>query len=237
MLKELKKAAKGGALGQVIGTSAELRPQVVLAQDKVTRLRHRLERFEVVESYKELSAEAAARKTELQAIARRAVSLKETVAYLRQALEGEQVASVVDVQRLYEAVGVELPGAHIKRRFDQVAEFQRSVVANRRAYLSGEIARAEAEIAEGERRSIELDGERTRILTSCAPAERSTISSTSSVCLPRRMRRPLHSMSGSRPPRLSNKNRRSSTSTGPTSNSAWPRICAGRQTTSRRRSC
>ena len=88
-------------------------------------------------------------------------------------------------------VGVELPGAHIKRRFDQVAEFQRSVVANRRAYLSGEIARAEAEIAEGERRSIELDGERTRILNLLrSRRSASTISSTSSVCLPRRMRRP-----------------------------------------------
>lgn len=164
MLKELKKAAKGGALGTVIGTSSDLRSQVVYATKKASQLRDRLERFEVVESYRELSAEAAMAKTELQAIARRAVSLKETVAHLKAAFEGEESASVIDVQRLYQAVGVELPGAHIKRRFEQVVAFQQSVVSNRRAHLAGEIARAEEEIADGEARSVEFERERTRIL-------------------------------------------------------------------------
>ena len=166
MLRELKKAAKGGALGQLIGTSAELWPLVVLARDKATRLRERLTRFEVVASYKELSAQAASAKAAMQAIARRSVSLRETLAYLREAIVGEQaVSSVVDVERLYEAVGVQLPGTVIRRRYDQVAEFQSSVLANRRAHLTAEIARAEAELAEGEQRSAALEADRTRILT------------------------------------------------------------------------
>jgi len=165
MLKELKKAAKGGALGDVIGTSAELRPQVVLAGDRAVKLRERLSRFEVVDSYKELSAEAARAKTEIQAVARRAVSLKETIAYLRNAIEGEQASSaLVDVERLFKAVGVELPGLVVQRRRDQVAAFQASVLANRRAHLTGEIARAEEELSEGERRSASLEVDRTRIL-------------------------------------------------------------------------
>ena len=163
-LKELKKAAKGGAFGQVIGTAAELRPLVVLAEDKVLRLRHRLQRFEVVESYKELSAEAAAAKAEMQTIARRAVSLKENLAYLREAIADEEVAPAVDVEQLYAAVGVELPETRIRRRYEQVAEFQRSVVANRRTHLAGEIGRIEREIAEGDRRSTALDANRTCIL-------------------------------------------------------------------------
>ena len=41
-LKELKKAAKDGAFGQLIGTAAELRPLVVVAEDRASRLRQRL---------------------------------------------------------------------------------------------------------------------------------------------------------------------------------------------------
>lgn len=165
MLKELKKAAKGGALGAMIGTSSELRSLHVTTSDRATRLREQLDRFEVVESYKELSAEAAQAKAQIQAIARRAVSLRETVAYLRNALEGETSAPLLDVATLYEAVGAELPGAVIKRRMEQVEAFRQSVLANRRSHLAGEIAEAEGEIAEGERRSQELDRKRSGILT------------------------------------------------------------------------
>ena len=179
MLKELKKAAKGGALGPVIGTAAELRPSAVTTSDKAARLRDQLDRFEVVESYRELAAEAALAKTELQAIARRAVSLRETVAYLRNALKDEGSQPVVDIATLYEAVGVELPGAAVRRRFDQVEEFRKSVVANRRAHLTAEIARAEAELAEGDRRAAELDDERSRTLAILRSGGRST---TSSIC-------------------------------------------------------
>jgi uncharacterized protein YydD (DUF2326 family) len=38
-LDELKKAAKGGAIGDVIGTVAELRPKVVLAEARAEKLR------------------------------------------------------------------------------------------------------------------------------------------------------------------------------------------------------
>ena len=164
-LVELKKAAKGGAFSHLVGSSSELRPLTVVARDKAARLRERLKRFEVVESYKELSIEAAAAKSEMQDIARRAISVRENITYLRDALEGEQAPSIVSVERLYDAVGVELPSAVIKRRYEQVADFQRSVIANRRAHLTSEITSLEGELAEGHRRSIRLEGERKRILT------------------------------------------------------------------------
>ncbi len=89
MLKELKKAAKGGALGPVVGTSAELRPRFVLAEHRSDGLRRMLERFEVVESYKELSARGPPwRRPEMQEIARRSVSLNETARIPPHAMEG-----------------------------------------------------------------------------------------------------------------------------------------------------
>ena len=112
-----------------------------------------------------LPAEAAQAKAEIQAIARRTVSLRETVAYLRDALKDERSSSLLEVATLYEAVGAELPSAVIKRRMEQVEAFRQSVLANRRSHLIGEIAEAESKIAEGERRSRELDRKRSEILT------------------------------------------------------------------------
>ena len=48
-LEELKKATKGGVLGEVVGTVAELRPQVTVAEAKAQRLREQLKNFEVLE--------------------------------------------------------------------------------------------------------------------------------------------------------------------------------------------
>lgn len=164
MLRELKKAAKGGAFGALIGISSELRSLHVTTSDRATRLRQQLDRFEVVDLFKELSKEAAQAKTEIQVISRRAVLLRENVAYLRGALDGESSAPLLDVATVYEAVGVELPGAVIRRRMEQVEGFRQSVLANRRSHLASEIALAESEIAEGDRRSTELDRKRSNIL-------------------------------------------------------------------------
>ena len=79
-------------------------------------------------------------------------------------MDGEGSLPLVDVATLYEAVGVELPGTVIRRRFEQVEEFRKSVVANRRSHLTAEIARAETELADGERRSAELDRKRSDLL-------------------------------------------------------------------------
>ena len=61
-LEELRKAAKQGAFGEFIGTVAELRPQVAVAEKKAEERRSQLSAFRVHESYDELSSKAASRK-------------------------------------------------------------------------------------------------------------------------------------------------------------------------------
>ncbi|WP_373533045.1 ABC-three component system protein [Vampirovibrio sp.] len=162
-LKELKQAAKSGAIGQVIGTVAELRPKVVLAEDRARKLKTELSNFQVIESYRELSNKAAKARTEMLAIERQAISLKETLNHLQNALEQERGPESTDLTRLYKAIGVELPGvAH--RRFEEVAAFHNSVVENRRNYLQEEITGINAKISHGERVSAELNRERSEIL-------------------------------------------------------------------------
>lgn len=162
-LEELKKAVKIGALGSVIGTVAELRPQVTIAEARASKLRQSLERFEVLDSYKALSKRAGQIKTEMQTLTRQSVTLSETLDHLQEALQSERPPQRSDIQQLYLAAGIELPGVAL-RRFDDVSSFYESVVANRRIHLEQEIGDVRSRIAGVEDGLSRLDEERGNIL-------------------------------------------------------------------------
>jgi uncharacterized protein YydD (DUF2326 family) len=162
-LEELKKAAKGGAFGEVMGTVAELRPQVTIAETKADKLRTQLLSFEVLDSYRDLSRRAAKAKTEMQALGRESVGLHETLEHLERALDIERPPDRADIQKLYAASGIELPGVAL-RRFDEVNRFYDSVVQNRRTHLRHEIEETRRQINDNESRLSSLDVERRDIL-------------------------------------------------------------------------
>ncbi|MBV5287746.1 MAG: DUF2326 domain-containing protein [Methyloversatilis discipulorum] len=162
-LEELKKAVKIGALGSVIGTVAELRPQVTIAEAKASKLRQNLEQFEVLDSYKSLSKRAGQIKTEMQTLTRQSVTLNETLDHLQEALQSERPPQRSDLQQLYAAAGIELPGVAL-RRFNDVSSFYESVVANRRIHLEHEISDVRSRITGVEAGLSRLDEERSNIL-------------------------------------------------------------------------
>ncbi|RYD77359.1 MAG: DUF2326 domain-containing protein, partial [Verrucomicrobiaceae bacterium] len=162
-LEELKRAAKGGALSSLVGTVAELRPQVAIAEDKAARLRDQLANFEVLDSYRDLSQRAARVRSDMQAISRDLVSLRETSEHLGSALQAEQPPSAPEVETMYDAVGIELPEV-ARRRLADVQKFHASVVANRRKYLQAELQANLSAIAGAEERLASLDIARRDIL-------------------------------------------------------------------------
>jgi uncharacterized protein YydD (DUF2326 family) len=162
-LEELRKAAKGGALGDVVGTVAELRPLVTVAQTKARQRKEQLANFEVLESYRDLSRRAARAKTEMQQLSRNAVSLQETLEHLEAALASESAPDKADLQKLYAAAGIELPGVAL-RRFEEVSRFYDSVLENRQAHLQHEITETRRLIADGDGALTVLDSERSGIL-------------------------------------------------------------------------
>ena len=162
-LEQLKKAAQGNLFGQVIGTVAELRPQLTIAESNARKLREQLANFEVLESYRDLSQRAARAKTEMQALGREAVSLQESLQYLESALSSEMPPERADLQQMYEAAGIELPEVAL-RRFEDVNRFYSSVIENRRTHLEKQISEVRQLIAQGDRRMASLDVERRDIL-------------------------------------------------------------------------
>ena len=162
-LKELKKAAKAGALGSVIGTVAELRPKLALAERRSSTLRQQLAQFQVLASYSEQARRAAIAKSEMQQLTRETISLQELIQHLSTSLESEQPTNAPGLQQLYAAAKIELPGVVLKR-LDDVEKFHRSVVENRIAHLSTQLSDANQTLREKQGQLGALDRERSGIL-------------------------------------------------------------------------
>lgn len=162
-LEELKKAAKGDALGFVIGTVPELRSKLTVAESKAKERREHLDNFRVLDSYNELSARAARAKTQMQQLSRETVSLRETLNHLEEALVSETPPDPNLIEQMYASAGIELPGVALKR-LDEVKQFHESIIRNRFSHLQKQIIETQAKISENANKVGILDEERQELL-------------------------------------------------------------------------
>jgi uncharacterized protein YydD (DUF2326 family) len=162
--QELRKAARSGDLGRYFGKAADLRTRLTIAEARAVRLRQQLASFEVVPEYKELEREANAITREIDALNVENVMDGDLLQQLRASLGEEDAPDLGDVTKLYAEAGVVLPDM-IRRRFDEVERFHRTIIENRRAHLSAEITSAEARIVERDQRTAERDRRRRQIMS------------------------------------------------------------------------
>lgn len=161
--QELRKAARSGDLGRFFGKAADLRTKLAIAEARAARLRQQLETFEVVPEYKALEREANEITREIDGMNVENVIDGDLLQQLRASLSEEDAPDLGDVTKLYAEAGVVLPDM-VRRRFDEVERFHRTIIENRRAHLSAEIASAEARVAERDQRTTERDRRRRQIM-------------------------------------------------------------------------
>jgi uncharacterized protein YydD (DUF2326 family) len=162
-LKSLRKAASEGALGSVIGTTAELRTKLAVAEDHTRQLRETLSRFQVLPEYHELEKEASQITRQLGTLADENTIDRHLLADLERSFEQEILPAYSDLDRLYGEIGIVLPEKAI-RRFAEVQRFHESVIQNRKSYLSGEIEGARNRIEGREVSMKRLDSRRAEIM-------------------------------------------------------------------------
>jgi uncharacterized protein YydD (DUF2326 family) len=162
-LAELKKAVSAGAFGGIISTSAQLRTELVLAEQAAQRLQEALSRFEVLPEYRELEQEASRLTQELSRLANLNTLDEQLLTEMRSALEVERPPEISAVTRLYEEAGIALPDA-VARRFEEVQQFHQSVISNRRDYLAGEFSAGEERLRQRREQMRSLDIRRGEIM-------------------------------------------------------------------------
>lgn len=153
----------GLELREVLPNSAELRTRLTLAESKLSALRTSVASFRVAAQYHDFETEVDKATSELASLADANTVDRQQVTELEQSLALEAPPDSTRLEEVYREAGLLLP-PNVLQRFEDVRAFHGSVIANRRAYLQGELLAARARIASRESRSQVLDQRRSDLL-------------------------------------------------------------------------
>lgn len=145
-LKTLRTEAAKGTFGALIGSTADLRTQLTVSEERTRRLRENVQGFRVLPEYRDLEREASQVTQRLGQLADENTIDLQLITELEESFRSEKPPETDNLSQLYAEAGVVLPG-NVSRRFDDVRRFHDSVIQNRKSYLRAEL--------EGARRRIE----------------------------------------------------------------------------------
>jgi uncharacterized protein YydD (DUF2326 family) len=136
---QLRKAVNDPVWGRIVGTTADLRGQITLAQAQVDRLQAQIADFQVVPEYERVKEQADDVARQIKQLAQNDVIDRDNLEELQQAITEASDVDTGYLRPAYEELGVVLSD-QVRRRFDEVQTFHHSVVRNRRRFLDAEIA-------------------------------------------------------------------------------------------------
>lgn len=162
-IKKLKKDTERGAAIGIFGSLGELEALKVQVESQLRERKKTLSNFRVASQYRELEANANRLTAEIHEATNNNIAELKLLGFYQSSLEAENEPSPDDVTRIYESVGIELPGL-VVRRLEEVEVFHRRLIENRREFLSSEIARIRRDISSRERLIREKTEERASLL-------------------------------------------------------------------------
>ncbi|WP_328294397.1 DUF2326 domain-containing protein [Kineococcus sp. NBC_00420] len=161
----LRKAARDPVLGRTLGETADLDARIATLQVQRSELEAALASFRVVDRYTDLREQADALTRAIRESNDEALYAERRARDLEQSLESEesQQPDYSYLEAVFEQVRITLPDL-VRRRFEEVAQFHESVVANRRSYLEGELAAARDTETLARQRVADLDSMRAEVM-------------------------------------------------------------------------
>ena len=162
-LNLLRRAAKSGRLIGISGNIGNLESERARLDSRRRESAERLDTFRVHSDYAELVEEANSLTSRCHRLVNENQSDNRLLDLYRESLESEQAPDTEDLLDMYQEVGKSMPDL-VVRRLEEVREFHRQLVANRRDYLQDEIRRIEVNI---DRRNTEIqaaDERRARLM-------------------------------------------------------------------------
>ena len=143
LLNGLRRAAREGLLEGMIGTVGNLEAERARIEAEVLSRSEGLRSFRVHPQYEDIEREANELTSTIQRLTNENLADARLADLYSTSLEVDQAPDAEDLLGVYQAVGVSMPEL-VQRRFEEVEEFHRQIVANRRSYLEAEIQRIES---------------------------------------------------------------------------------------------
>ena len=161
--KELGRAIRSGHFGQYFERAADIRTRLAVESRQANQVKLQLDSFQIIPEYHSLEAEANEITGEFNYLGEENFVDRKLIGNLKASLEEEESPELEDLDKLYTEAGVVLPGL-LRRRIDEVENFHRTIIENRRSHLKGEITDAEFRIVERDRKKQKLDNRRRQIM-------------------------------------------------------------------------
>lgn len=161
--RKLRQATDDPVWKDIVGTSGELRGQLIVAERRIGELQAQISDFQVVPEYEEIRREAERVNSRIRALREADVVGRRNLADIERSIEEAGDPGHDYLERAYEEMGV-LLGDQVRARFDQVEEFHRAVVRNRRQYLDEEATTLREKLAVSEREREELGNRQAALL-------------------------------------------------------------------------
>ncbi|MFI9331218.1 ABC-three component system protein [Kitasatospora sp. NPDC052868] len=136
--RQLRQAVNDPVWGRLVGSTAELRGQIALAEAQVARLQEQVRRFQVVPEYEHLKEQADELTRRIKQLSQDDVIDQRNLEELQQAVTETAEVDLDYLERPYGELGIVLPD-QVLRRYDEVEAFHLSIVRNRRRFLDAEI--------------------------------------------------------------------------------------------------
>ena len=142
-LNELRRAARDGLLQGLIGNLGNLEAERTRLDSEISQQSETLQSFRVHAQHAEIEQEANELTSRMQQMSNANITDARLLDLYLSSLEDDQDPDTDELLEVYDEVGVTMPDM-VRRRLEEVQDFHRQIVANRRAYLQSEIQRVES---------------------------------------------------------------------------------------------
>ena len=144
-LTTLKRDAKSGLMGKIVGKVGELRSRLTVAERQLAVMTNELNNFKVLPEYESLEQEASRLAIAISAFSTQNELDHQRIVSVEQQLREEGSGDQIEVESMYAEANIVLPD-FVKKQLDDVILFNRAILNNRRSHLQGEVDSANQRI-------------------------------------------------------------------------------------------
>lgn len=159
----LKKKTVEATIGEVIGEEADMESVRIRLADEIEKQKERIDAFRIHDMYHNLEVDADKMTVEMHDMENQNISDKRILDLYRASMVEETDADPTEVARIYKDVGLLFPDA-VTNRLEDVQQFHKNIVRNRRDYLSSEIDRLNDSVRKRDQKIQEIGIKKARIM-------------------------------------------------------------------------
>lgn len=163
VINQIKIEAKSGMLSALMGTIGELEAHMIRLEDQIKKDSSQLSNFIVHPQYSDIELESNELTKKITELANENVLDKNFLDNYEESLTGGMDIKEELIRKIYSEAGLYFP-ENVTKRIEDVLEFHKKVIKNRKDFLEIEIKRLQEKIISRENEKEDIDKKRSKLM-------------------------------------------------------------------------